>query len=52
MFLQYFSKLRIRNFNYSPRYSSPTVVDDATLQLLPCCYMFKIPRFEEQNVNI
>ena len=28
------------------------VIDDATLQLVPCCYRFKMPRFEEQNVNI
>ena len=24
----------------------------ATLQLVPCCYRFKMPRFQEQNVNI
>ena len=30
----------------------PGAVDDATLQLVPCCYRFKMPRFEEQNVNI
>ena len=27
-------------------------IDDGTLQLVPCCYRFKIPRFEEQNINI
>ena len=27
-------------------------IDDATLQLVPCYYRFKLPRFEEQNVNI
>ena len=26
--------------------------DDATSQLVPCCCRFKIPRSEEQNVNI
>ena len=30
----------------------PGAIDDATLQLVPCCYRFKMPRFEEQNVNI
>ena len=27
-----------------------TPIDDATLQLVPYCYMFKMPHFEEQNV--
>ena len=27
-------------------------IDDATSQLVPCCCRFKIPRSEEQNVNI
>ena len=27
-------------------------IDDATLQLAPRCYRFKMPRFEEQNVDI
>ena len=25
---------------------------DATLQLVPCFYRFKMPRFEVQNMNI
>ena len=28
------------------------VIDDATLQLVPCCYRFKMTRFEEQKVYI
>ena len=27
-------------------------IDDATLQLVPCCYRIKMPCFEEQNINI
>ena len=27
-----------------------TPIDDATLQLVPYCYMFKMPHFEDQNV--
>ena len=52
-------------FSWSVMYSSnwPIVVstdriaadcarDDATLQLVPCCYRLGMPRFEEQNVII